>query len=130
MLHLYASANQTTKGSTEKYNFSGHPRLTELNKILTNNIQLLSTSVTCFMHLLREFRSQSFQTQFLKFQNFHKLQRSVTREPQVQSLSSWVSLESLSNILSGDGSALLLLFPRNCCSKAGQYCDPPADHRE
>ena len=49
----YASANQTTKGSTEKHNFSGYPRLTKVIKILTNTIQLLSTSVTFFTHLLR-----------------------------------------------------------------------------
>ena len=58
----YASANQTTKGSTEKYNFSGYPRLTKVIKIFTNTIQLLSTSVTIFTYLLREFMYQPFQS--------------------------------------------------------------------
>ena len=33
-------------------------------------------------------------------QNFHKIETSVTREQQVQSQSTWVSLETLLNILS------------------------------
>lgn len=39
------------------------------------------------------------KTQFSRFQYFHKRFTSITRKPQVQSLSTWVSIESLSNTL-------------------------------
>ena len=43
---------------------------------------------------------KNWKTQFLRSQNFHKLETLITWEPQVQSLSAWVSLESLLNFLS------------------------------
>ena len=35
------------------------------------------------------------KTQFLKFRCFHKLETSITREPQVQSLSTSISLKNI-----------------------------------
>ena len=51
--------------------------------------------------------------QFLRFQYFHNLYTSITREPQVQSLSTWILLESLSHIpeqSAGKSNVLLLRF--------------------
>ena len=54
----------------------------------------------------------------------------ITREPQVQSLSTWMSLESLLNILltltCWWRQFLLLPFSRYCCSKVGRYFHPPS----
>ena len=52
----------------------------------------------------------------------------ITTEPKVQCLSTWISLESLSNALFKNVVAkamfFLTVFERYCSSKVGQYYDP------
>ena len=67
--------------------------------------------------------------QFLRFQYFHNLYTSITREPQVQSLSTWILLESLSHIpeqSAGKSNVLLLRFLRYCYSMVGRYSHQPS----
>lgn len=78
------------------------------------------------MHLRKSLTSsctRKFEKQFLRFQNFFKLQTTIAS---VKSIT-WVSLESLLDTLSKQSSwkyHLPLTFSRNSCSKGG-YSHPP-----
>ena len=81
----------------------------------------------CFI-LFNSFSPEKIgKLDFWDFDNSTNFKTPITREPQVQSQSTWMSLENLLNFLQNTlqwKPCLVLSFSRYCCSKVDWYYDP------